>query len=248
MIQNALYPSIDPQLAEFLRDESGAITVDWTVLTASLVGFGLATTAVVSGGVENTTNQIRNFLEGVEISASFRDLIAQVCAAHGLDAGPHGGVSGMTYEGMPVTALLIYEAQDFIGGLPVEARAVGGGGGSQTLQLRPDAVPIVLFVADQDDQMHEVDNTQLVAQDVELNGVTYGEGFDVSAAYTLSDPDSGLTVSALRFGDPFAGTQQGPVFATTATQPLEPGQSYDFSGNITTHGNELSYGDYLGCS
>lgn len=232
----------------FARDERGAIAVDWTVLTASLTGMGLAVMAVVSGGVENTTNQIRNFLEGVTISASFRDLIGQVCAAQGLEAGPHSGVAGLTYNGMPVTALLIYEAQDFVGGLPSEARAVGGGGGPQTLELRPDAEPIVLFVADDDDQLHEVDETQLVAQDLELNGVTYGEGFDVSAAYTLSDPDSGLTLSALHFGDPFNGTRQGPVFATTATNPLEPGQSYDFSGNITTHRNELGYSDYLGCS
>lgn len=31
----------------FLRSEDGAVTVDWVVLTAAVVGFGLATMAVV---------------------------------------------------------------------------------------------------------------------------------------------------------------------------------------------------------
>ncbi len=37
----------------FLRAESGAVTVDWVVMTSAVVGLGLATMAVVSGGVEN---------------------------------------------------------------------------------------------------------------------------------------------------------------------------------------------------
>lgn len=41
------------RFVDFFRDEGGAVTVDWTVLTAGLVGMGLAATAVVSGGVEN---------------------------------------------------------------------------------------------------------------------------------------------------------------------------------------------------
>ncbi|WP_224813877.1 hypothetical protein [Hasllibacter sp. MH4015] len=42
----------------FLSDESGAVTVDWVVLTAALVGLGLAVISVVSGGVENLSNDI----------------------------------------------------------------------------------------------------------------------------------------------------------------------------------------------
>jgi Flp pilus assembly pilin Flp len=37
----------------FVRDETGAVTVDWTVMTAGLVGLGLATMSLVSGGIEN---------------------------------------------------------------------------------------------------------------------------------------------------------------------------------------------------
>lgn len=42
----------------FVSSESGAVTVDWVVLTAALVGLGLAVMAVVSGGVENLSTDI----------------------------------------------------------------------------------------------------------------------------------------------------------------------------------------------
>lgn len=42
----------------FINDESGAVTVDWVVLTAALVGLGLAVMSVVSGGIENLSGDI----------------------------------------------------------------------------------------------------------------------------------------------------------------------------------------------
>jgi Flp pilus assembly pilin Flp len=42
----------------FLSDESGAVTVDWVVLTAAIVGLGLAVMSVVSGGVEDLSGNI----------------------------------------------------------------------------------------------------------------------------------------------------------------------------------------------
>ncbi len=42
----------------FLFNETGAVTVDWVVLTAALVGLGLAVIVLVSGGVETASNQI----------------------------------------------------------------------------------------------------------------------------------------------------------------------------------------------
>jgi len=50
----------------FLSSESGAVTVDWVVLTAALVGLGLAVMAVVSGGVENLSNDIGQSLTDVD--------------------------------------------------------------------------------------------------------------------------------------------------------------------------------------
>lgn len=43
---------------DFIKTEDGAVTVDWVVLTAALVGLGLAVISVVSGGMENLSNDI----------------------------------------------------------------------------------------------------------------------------------------------------------------------------------------------
>lgn len=57
--------------ALFLADDSGAVTVDWVVLTAGMVGVGLATMAVVSAGVEDLSGDMRTQMESQEISTSF---------------------------------------------------------------------------------------------------------------------------------------------------------------------------------
>ena len=55
----------------FLTSESGAVTVDWVVLTAAIVGLGLAVMAVVSAGVEDLSNDIEGQLSDQEITDSF---------------------------------------------------------------------------------------------------------------------------------------------------------------------------------
>jgi hypothetical protein len=45
-------------LAHFAQSESGAVTVDWVVLTAALVGLGLATVRAVSAGMESLNTDI----------------------------------------------------------------------------------------------------------------------------------------------------------------------------------------------
>ena len=42
----------------FAKDESGAVTVDWVVLTASIVGLGIAVLTTVSGGVNTLSADI----------------------------------------------------------------------------------------------------------------------------------------------------------------------------------------------
>ncbi|MBF9034090.1 hypothetical protein HKCCE2091_07550 [Rhodobacterales bacterium HKCCE2091] len=53
----------------FAASESGAVTVDWVVLTAALVGLGLAVISVVSQGLEDLTNDIANELTNIDPSA-----------------------------------------------------------------------------------------------------------------------------------------------------------------------------------
>ena len=55
----------------FLNSESGAVTVDWVVLTAAIVGLGLAVMAVVSAGVEDLSGDIRTQLETGHIDTNF---------------------------------------------------------------------------------------------------------------------------------------------------------------------------------
>ena len=51
----------------FLHAETGAVTVDWVVLTGALVGLGLAVMAVVSGGVEDLSGDIDTELKRNDI-------------------------------------------------------------------------------------------------------------------------------------------------------------------------------------
>ncbi|MBF9033638.1 hypothetical protein HKCCE2091_05250 [Rhodobacterales bacterium HKCCE2091] len=46
------------RIKAFAADESGAITVDWVVLTAALVGLALAAFTVVADGLGSLTDEI----------------------------------------------------------------------------------------------------------------------------------------------------------------------------------------------
>ena len=42
----------------FHRDESGAVTVDWVVLTAAIVGLGIVVVGTVGNGISNNSNSV----------------------------------------------------------------------------------------------------------------------------------------------------------------------------------------------
>ena len=42
----------------FAKDEAGAVTVDWVVLTAGIVGIGLVIMAILSDGLESAASSI----------------------------------------------------------------------------------------------------------------------------------------------------------------------------------------------
>jgi len=52
----------------FKRDEDGAVTVDWVVLTAAIVGLGIAVLTSVSGGTTSLADKISSELAGTTIS------------------------------------------------------------------------------------------------------------------------------------------------------------------------------------
>ena len=54
----------------FKRDEDGAITVDWVVLTAAVVGLSIAVLASVTGGTTSLAGKISSNLSAQTISTN----------------------------------------------------------------------------------------------------------------------------------------------------------------------------------
>ncbi len=52
----------------FLNDESGAVTVDWVVLTAAIVGLGIAVLTSVGGGTTTLADKVSSNLANATIS------------------------------------------------------------------------------------------------------------------------------------------------------------------------------------
>lgn len=67
----------------FVRDEDGAVTVDWVVLTAAIVGLGIAVIASISGGVNDLAGDISDSLEAGTVNT-----------LDGLDTAATGGAGG----------------------------------------------------------------------------------------------------------------------------------------------------------
>lgn len=51
----------------FRKNEDAAVTVDWVVLTAAIVGLGIATLAVIRDGVEGIATSISDELDAVTV-------------------------------------------------------------------------------------------------------------------------------------------------------------------------------------
>lgn len=46
----------------FRKDEDGAVTVDWVVLTAAIVGLGIAVMVAIGGNIDTVTQEIQRDL------------------------------------------------------------------------------------------------------------------------------------------------------------------------------------------
>ena len=67
-----------PLVATFLAEESGAVTVDWTVLSAASVAMSLATVAVLNGGLQAVVSRVDAELREQQMSDNF----VQFTSAH----------------------------------------------------------------------------------------------------------------------------------------------------------------------
>jgi len=60
--------SFTPMIKTFAANESGAVTVDWVVLTAAIVGLGLAVVTSVRSGVSSLGTNISTSLSSASVA------------------------------------------------------------------------------------------------------------------------------------------------------------------------------------
>ncbi|MDF1729175.1 MAG: hypothetical protein P1U53_15650 [Sulfitobacter sp.] len=60
-------------IKNFRNDEDGAVTVDWVVLTAAVVGLGIAAYSSIETGAESITGNTSTYLTGVAVGATDGD-------------------------------------------------------------------------------------------------------------------------------------------------------------------------------
>jgi len=54
-------------IKNFRKDEDGAVTVDWVVLTALIVGLAVAAFSGIEGGVAGLTADILAYLNSIDV-------------------------------------------------------------------------------------------------------------------------------------------------------------------------------------
>ena len=57
-------------LTRFRDEESGAVTIDWVVLTAAIVGLGVAVIGAVGTSINDLAGEIETELETVTVSVN----------------------------------------------------------------------------------------------------------------------------------------------------------------------------------
>ena len=56
------------KVLRFNKDESGAVTVDWVVLTAAMVGLGLAVISILREGPADIATKIADFIDAQTVN------------------------------------------------------------------------------------------------------------------------------------------------------------------------------------
>lgn len=69
-------------LQDFMNDESGAITVDWVILTSAIVGISIAMLIIIASGIGTAANATDDELENTSSVAGLISDTAPVCDAH----------------------------------------------------------------------------------------------------------------------------------------------------------------------
>lgn len=149
--------------------------------------------------------------------------------------------------------LYVYQLSDFdtTGGNqtpPNEVGALAGGSPPFNFCLLPGATPILVEVTDTDGApttFGELGNLQTLTNPVTIDGVTYPAGDTIRGDYILSGDASSptLEVAAISIGTPNSGNNI--ITGLIATEPLVPGQKYEFTTEMNYNGNQRPYEDFV---
>ena len=63
------YAAMFVSFFKFLRGEDGAVTVDWVVLTAAVVGLGGAILVSIQGGNESVATSISDYVANIDVDS-----------------------------------------------------------------------------------------------------------------------------------------------------------------------------------
>lgn len=95
----------------FLSNDSGAVTLDWVVLTAALVGTGVAVLTTVSGGLDSLTLQTNSQLNGAVVRTTFAGDLCEG-GVEALQTAENTRVALARADGLDVSARNVVETMD----------------------------------------------------------------------------------------------------------------------------------------
>ena len=58
-------------MKKFLASEDGAVTVDWVVLTAAIVGLGVIVITTIANGALDHSSGLNNHLQNANVTTSY---------------------------------------------------------------------------------------------------------------------------------------------------------------------------------
>lgn len=139
----------------FCIEETGAVTVDWTLLTAAVVGLGMAGSAVVIMGADDISHDIAIQTSGQSVLVAFSNTYQNVSYSDDFEDGQALGWN--------VTQTNNTEAS--LGGI---LGRFGGTGGAQMVHKTWDLDPNAGFAVIEFD-LHAIDTWDLEAMSIFLN-------------------------------------------------------------------------------
>ncbi len=141
--------------------------------------------------------------------------------------------------------LYVYSPTDFVTPPPNESGGAASGTAPFTLELKPGATPTIIEITDNEAVFDEIDSSQSLTNDVNLDGTSYTAGTSIHSAYDLINTSNGHKVTSMHFGGD--GYEQGAIHGIASTVEMVPGTVYTFNTERTSYTQNNQYSDYFAC-